>query len=126
MQQDTATRAAAGAGCSTAQRGFSLPAGATWDDVEGFYTGRLAALGWQEGVGGPGGDLAGQVVAQASQGDELFQTAIYSKGSQVLNVVRVASPVDPGVVELVLSLSAREQPRHRGGAGPAPAFSARA
>jgi hypothetical protein len=107
MQQDAAMREAAGVGGSTEQRGFSLPADATWDAVKGFYTEQLKAAGWAEGMGGPAGDMASQIMAQASQGNDLFQTTIYSKGNQVLNVVRVASPTDPSVVELVLSLSTR-------------------
>lgn len=107
MQQDAAIRESAGVGGSTEQRGYSLPAEATWDDVKGFYSEQLKASGWEEGMGGPGGDLAGQIMAQANQGNDLFQTAMYSKGKQVLSVIRVASPVDPAVVELVLSLSTR-------------------
>jgi hypothetical protein len=107
MQQDAAVREAAGTGGSTEQRGFSLPAGATWDDVKGFYTTELKAAGWEEGMGGPGGDLAGQIMAQASQGNDLFQTTLFSRGDQVLSVIRVANPVDPSQVELVLSLSTR-------------------
>lgn len=107
MQQDAAAREAAGVGGSTEQRGFTLPADATWDAVKGFYTEQLKAAGWAEGMGGPGGDMAGQIMAQANQGNDLFQTAMYAKGQQVLSIIRVASPTDPTVVELILSLSTR-------------------
>lgn len=107
MQQDAAMREAAGLGGSTEQRGFSLTADAGWDAIKGFYSEQLKAKGWQEGMGGPGGGMVSQMLEQANQGNELFQTAMYSKDKQVLSVVRVASPTDPDVVELILSLSTR-------------------
>lgn len=107
MQQDAAMRESMGLGGSTEQRGFSLPADADWAAVKGFYTEQLKAAGWQEGMGGPGGNMASQMMEQANQGNDLFQTTMFSKGKQVLTVVRVASPTDPDTVELVLSLSTR-------------------
>jgi hypothetical protein len=107
MQQDAAMREAMGAGGSTEQKGFSLPAGTSWEAVKGFYGEQLKAEGWAEGVGGPGGNMASQMMEQANVGNELFQTALFSKDRQVLSVIRVASPTDPDTVELVLSLSTR-------------------
>ena len=107
MQQDAAMRESMGLGGSTEQRGFSVTADAGWDAIKGFYSDELKAQGWQEGMGGPGGGMASQILEQANQGNDLFQTAMYSKDKQVLSVIRVASPVDPNVVELILSLSTR-------------------
>jgi hypothetical protein len=107
MEQDAAMRESMGVGGSTEQKGFSLTADASWDAIKGFYTEELKAKGWQEGMGGPGGGMASQILEQANQGNDLFQTAMYSKDKQVLSVIRVASPVDPDVVELLLSLSTR-------------------
>ena len=107
MQQDAAMREAAGVGGSTEQRGFKLPDETGWDAVKSFYTEQLKSAGWEEGMGGPGGDMASQIMAQASQGNDLFQTAMFSKGKQVLSVIRVADPTNPASVELILSLSTR-------------------
>ncbi len=107
MQQDAAMREAMGVGGSTEQKGFTLTADASWDAIKSFYSEELKAKGWQEGAGGPGGAMASQMLEQVNQGNELFQTAMYSKGNQVLSVIRVANPVNPDQVELVLSLSTR-------------------
>ncbi|NJN18536.1 MAG: hypothetical protein HC822_20905 [Oscillochloris sp.] len=104
-QQDAAMREAMGLGGSTEQRGFSLPADADWAAVESFYNEQLKAAGWTEGMGGMGGAMASQMLEQANQGNELFQTAMYTKGKQVLSVIRLASPIDPNTAELILSLS---------------------
>jgi hypothetical protein len=107
MEQDAAMREAAGAGGSTEQKGFSLTGDASWAAIKSFYGDELKAKGWQEGVGGPGGSIASQMLETANEGNELFQTAMFSKDKQVLSVIRVASPTDPNVVELLLSLSTR-------------------
>jgi hypothetical protein len=107
MQQDAAMRDAAGVGGSTEQQGFTLPANASWEAVKGFYSEQLKAAGWAEGMGGPGGGMASQIIDQANTGNDMFQTAMFSKDKQVLSVIRVASPTDPKTVELVLSLSTR-------------------
>lgn len=107
MQQDAAMRQSAGVGGSTEQKGFTLPGDAGWDAVKAFYADELKAAGWAEGMGGPGGGIASQMIEQANQGNDLFQTAMFNKGNQVLSVIRVASPTDPSTVELILSLSTR-------------------
>jgi hypothetical protein len=104
-QQDAAMRQAAGVGGATEQKGFDLPADASWDQVKTFYTDKLKASGWAEGLGGPAGNMASQIMAQASQGNDLFQSNIYSKDKQTLTVIRVADPIDATKVQLVLSLS---------------------
>jgi hypothetical protein len=106
-QQDAAVRQAAGVGGSTEQKGFDLPTEATWDQVKTFYTDKLKAGGWAEGMGGPGGNIASQMMAQANQGNDLFQTTIFSKDKQTLTVIRVADPIDKSKVQLILSLSSQ-------------------
>jgi hypothetical protein len=104
-QQDAAVRQAAGVGGSTAQKGFDLPADAKWDQVKTFYTDKLKATGWAEGMGGPGGNIASQMMDQANQANTMVQTSIYSKDKQTLSVIRVADPTDATKVQLILSLS---------------------
>jgi hypothetical protein len=104
-QQDAAMRQAVGTGGSTEQKGFDLPAEATWDQVKSFYTDKLKASGWNEGMGGPAGSMASDIMNQANAGNELFQTALYSKDKQTLTVIRVADPTDTSKVQLILSLS---------------------
>jgi hypothetical protein len=106
-QQDAAMRQAVGVGGSTEQKGFDLPAEASWDQVKAFYTDKLKAGGWAEGMGGPGGDIASQAMAQANQANTMVQTNIYSKGKQTLSVIRLADPIDTAKVQLILSLSSQ-------------------
>ena len=107
MEQDKAMRDAVGAGGKTEQRGFKAPAGATWDKVKAFYADKLKADGWSEGAGGIAGSMVSDVMNQVNSSNEMFQTALFSKGNQTLTVVRVVNPVDTNDVELVLSLSSR-------------------
>ncbi len=104
-QQDAAMRQAAGVGGSTTQKGFNLPTDAKWDQVKVFYTDKLTASGWTVGMGGPGGNIASQVMDQANQANTLFQTAIFSKDKQTLTVMRVVDPTDAAKVQMILSLS---------------------
>jgi hypothetical protein len=106
-QQDAALREAMGAGGSTVQKGFDLPADAGWDQVKSFYVEQLKSGGWAEGMSGPAGNIASQVMEQANQGNELFQTALFSKDKQTLTLIRVADPIDPSKVQLILSLSSQ-------------------
>lgn len=104
-QQDAAIRQSAGVGGSTEQKGFSLPADATWDAVKSFYTEKLKASGWAEGMGGPGGSMASDIMSQVNDSNELFKTTMFSKAKQVLTVMRITDPTDPANVQLILSLS---------------------
>lgn len=107
MEQDKALRDAIGTGGKTEQRGFKLPADASWDKVKAFYTDKLKADGWSEGAGGIAGNIVSDVMNQVNSSNEMFQTALYSKGNQTLSIVRVVNPVDTADVELILSLSTR-------------------
>ena len=104
-QQDAAVRQAAGVGGSTTQKGFDLPADATWDQVKAFYTDKLKASGWTEGLGGPAGTVANQALSQVNQASSAFQTNMYSKDKQTLTVMRLTLPSDATKVQLILSLS---------------------
>ncbi|NTV63513.1 MAG: hypothetical protein HGA65_08260 [Oscillochloris sp.] len=104
-QQSTAMGQALGAGGSTEQKGFDLPAETTWDQVKTFYTDKLKASGWAEGMSGPGASIANQALSQVNQGNDLFQMTIFSKDKQTLTVMRVADPTDATKVQLILSLS---------------------
>lgn len=104
-QQSTAMGQALGTGGTTEQKGFDLPAEATWDQVKAFYTDKLKASGWAEGMSGPGASIANQAMSQATQGNDLFQMTIFSKDKQTLTVMRVADPTDATKVQLILSLS---------------------
>lgn len=107
MEQDKALRDAVGTGGKTEQRGFKVSADASWDKVKTFYTDKLKADGWAEGAGGIAGNIVSNVMDQVNSSNDMFQTAIFSKGNQTLTVVRVVNPVDTSDVELILSLSSR-------------------
>ncbi len=109
MKQDAAVRQAMGVGGKIEQRGFKLPADATWEQVKSFYDKELKAGGWESGLGGAAGDFVdiNAVMGAANQGNDLFQTAIWSKGKQTLTVAMIADPTDRKRQELVLSLSSR-------------------
>ncbi|HEX7502694.1 MAG TPA: hypothetical protein VF451_04680 [Acidobacteriota bacterium] len=107
MKQDAGLRQAMGAGGKIEQRGFTLPAGATWDQVKGFYDKELKAGGWQSGLGGAAGSFVdiNAVMGAANQGNDLFQTAMWSKGKQTLTVAVITGPIDKKERQLILSLS---------------------
>ena len=109
MKQDTAIRQAMGAGGNTEQMGFKLPAGTTWEQVKNFYDKELKAFGWESGLGSVAGGFVdiNAVMGAANQGNDLFQTAIWSKGKQTLTLAMVTSPTDKKQRELILSLSTR-------------------
>lgn len=107
MEQDAAMRKAMGAGGKTEQLGFRLPGDATWDKVKAFYDQELKANGWESGLGGMAGGFIdiNAVMGAANQGNELFQTSMWSRNKQTLTVVMAAGP--SGQRELILSLSSR-------------------
>jgi hypothetical protein len=109
MKQDAGLRQAMGAGGKIEQRGFTLPADATWDQVKGFYDKELKAGGWQSGLGGAAGSIIdiNAVMGAANQGNDLFQTAIWSKGKQTLTAAMIASPTGKKERQLILSLSSQ-------------------
>ncbi len=103
--QDAEIRAAAGVGGGMEQQAFSLPADASWDAVSKFYTDELTADGWESGLGGPGGDIANDIMNQANAGNDLFQTTIFSKGKQSLTIIRSADPINADSLYLIFSLA---------------------
>jgi len=109
MKQDEAVRQAMGTGGKIEQRGFKLPGDATWEQVKNFYDKELKAGGWESGLGGVAGGFVdiNAVMGAAIQGNDLFQTAIWSKGKQTLTVAMITSPTDRKQRELLLSLSTR-------------------
>lgn len=100
-QTDAAMRGQLGVGGKTEQQGYRLPAEATWEQVQGFYTEQLSAAGW-----GTNSMVSG-IMAQANQGNELFQTANWQKDGQNVTVVMLTSPTDAGEKELIISLSSQ-------------------
>ncbi len=107
MEQDKAVRDAVGVGGKTEQRGFKLPPDATWEQVKAFYTEKLKADGWSEGMGGIGGNLVSNVMSEVNKSNDMVQTALFSKGNQTLTVLRAVNPTNASEVELILSLSTR-------------------
>ena len=107
MEQDAQIRNAAGSGGKTEQKGFKFPGDASWDKVKTFYTDKLKATGWSEGIGGPGGAIANNVLNQVNAQNSAFQNTIYSKGNQTLAVFRMADPTDKSSVVVIASLSTR-------------------
>jgi hypothetical protein len=107
MQQDAAMRQAIGVGGQTEQRGFTLPSETTWDQVKAFYEKELTAGGWSSGLGGIANSVVdvNAMMEAANQGNELFKTALWSKGKQTLTVVMVTDPTDETQKQLILSLS---------------------
>jgi hypothetical protein len=104
-EQDAALRGNLGVGGSVEQKGFRLPAGTTWEQVKAYFDGELDSAGWESGLGGPGGDLANDILDSANTGNDLFQTTFYSKGKQNLTVMRVADATNPDQPYLILSLA---------------------
>jgi hypothetical protein len=108
-QQDAAMRQALGVGGQTVQRGFSLPADATWDSVSDFYEKELKASGWTSGLGGLAGGFANlnAVMNTANQASDMMKTMIFTKGKQNLTVLMMTDPIKRTDKTLILSLSTR-------------------
>lgn len=111
-QNDQLKQAMGGAGTKIDQKGFKLPAAATWADVSKFYEDKLKGMGFAAGLGGTGGiagglvgNLTDKVMQQVNQGNDLFQTAMYSKDKQVFTVIMLTDPTDKTKKELVTSLN---------------------
>ncbi len=103
--QDAQIRDSMGVGGGIEQQAFSLPADASWDAVSKFYTDELTGDGWKSGMGGPGGDIASDIMNQVNADNDLFQTTIFSKGKQTLTVMRMADPVNAESLYLIFSLA---------------------
>lgn len=107
MASDASVRQAAGTGGKTEQIGFKFPGDASWDKVKSFYTDKLKASGWSEGIGGPAGGIANQILNQVNTQNDAFQNALFSRGNQTLAVFRMADPTDKSQVVVIASLTTR-------------------
>lgn len=107
MEQDAALRQALNTGGKIEQKGFQLPAEASWDQVKGFYDKELPSKGWASGLGGIAGSFidVNQVLETANQSNDLFKTAIFSKDKQTLTVMVVIDASDQSKKQLLFSLS---------------------
>lgn len=107
-QQDAALRQALGGlKGKVEQKGFQLPADTTWEQVKSFYEKELKGSGWSSGLGGVANSLVdvNAVMESANQGNDLFQTALWSKNKQNLTIVMMTDPTDQTKKHLILSLS---------------------
>ena len=102
---------AAAMGQKIEQKAFSLPKDATWDKLIAFYNEQLKAKGWKEGAaaGGLGSSMANDLVknalSQANAGNDLFKTAIFTRGKQTLTVMRLAGATAKNEVQVLFSLN---------------------
>jgi hypothetical protein len=100
-QADAALRGQIGVGGAIEQKGYSLPDDATWDQVKSFYDQKLQAGGWTTN------SMVSGIMDQVNQGNELFRTANWQRGSQNVSVVMLTSPTDAAQKELIISLSSQ-------------------
>jgi hypothetical protein len=107
MEMDTQLRQAIGTGGKTEQKGFKLPSDASWDKVKSFYADKLKAGGWTEGMGGSAGNMVANIMNTVNAANEVFQSGIFTKGSQTLSIFRMADPIDKTQVVMIASLSSR-------------------
>ncbi|NJM06759.1 hypothetical protein HC891_12090 [Candidatus Gracilibacteria bacterium] len=98
---DAAMREAMGVGGSTEQKGYRLPADATWDQVKAYYDEQLKGQGWQTN------STISAVMEQANAGNDVFRTANWQKGGQNVTVVMLTLPTDATQKELIVSLSSQ-------------------
>ena len=106
MMQDAQIRDSVNVGGQIEQKAYRLPAGTSWSDVESFYNNQLGDEGWENGLGGIAGNIAGDVMSTVNEGNDMMQTGIWSKGKQTLTLVRVAESVDEnGTFLLIMSLA---------------------
>jgi hypothetical protein len=110
MEQDAAIREAMGAlggSGKIEQKGFQLPAEATWEQVKSLYSKDLEAAGWASGMGGLANSFidVNAVMEAANQDNELFQTALWSKDKQTLTIIMMTDPTDQTKKQLIFSLS---------------------
>ncbi len=77
LAQNVAT--AAGMGQKLDQKMYKLPKDAKWDDVKGFYSGKLTGAGWQ-------------AINVPSVPNPTFQMSIFKRGTQSLTVAQLNDP----------------------------------
>lgn len=100
MQTNAALTQAMGTGGKLEQKGFSLPDGTTWDQVQKFYDDMLKGAGWSTN------SAAASVLAAVNQQNDAFQMANYLRGNQNLSVIRMTDPISKSAW-LFLSLNTR-------------------
>lgn len=106
MVQDAQIRSSAGVGGQIEQKAYRLPAGTSWEQVQSFYNDKLGADGWENGLGGIAGNIAGDAMSSVNQGNDMFQTGAWSRNKQTLSLIRVAETVESeGSFLLILSLA---------------------
>jgi hypothetical protein len=108
--QDQAMRKSMGVGGKTEQKGYKLPADATWDAVKSFYEKELKSAGWDSGLGGVAGQFAdvNAMMNAGNQGNDMVPHSIlFSKSTQTLTVIMQTLPLGDKEKHLILSLSTR-------------------
>lgn len=104
-QVDAAMRTAVGVGGKTEQKGYRLPKETTWEDLKGFYEGKLSASGWKSGAGGKAGNVAADVMNVVNQNNPVMQTAIWARGKQTVTIMLMTNPITRTEKDLIISLS---------------------
>jgi hypothetical protein len=105
MAQDASLRQGMGVGGSIEQKAYRLPADASWEAVQSFYKGELEGDGWKSGAGGIAGDIVNQALDATNAGNDMFQTAMWSKGKQVFTIFRLKDAPDAAQAYLIVSLN---------------------
>ncbi len=100
MQTNASLTQAMGTGGKLEQKGFQLPDGTTWDQVQKFYDDKLKAAGWNTN------STAANILAAVNQQNDAFQTTTYLRGNQNLSIIRMVEPISKQVW-LFLSLNTR-------------------
>ncbi len=70
---------AAGMGQKLDQKMYTLPKDSKWDDIKGFYSGKLTGAGWQ-------------AISVPSIPNPTFQMTIFKRGTQSLTVAELNDP----------------------------------
>lgn len=99
MEQNQALTGQLGVNAKIEQKAFTLPAGATWNDVKKFYDEQLNSSGWSSN------SMVGNIMAQANAGNNQFQIANWQKGKQNLSVIMIADPTGDNTKMLITSLA---------------------
>jgi hypothetical protein len=105
MEQDASLRQNIGVGGKIEQKVYRLPAEGTWEAVQGFYDKELTGAGWKSGMGGIGGDIAGQALESLNAANDMLKTAMWSQGKQVLTIIRLLETPGASQAYLIISLN---------------------
>lgn len=104
-EQDAALRSSLGVSGSLEQVAYKLPAETSWDQIKSFYGDELEGDGWESGIGGPGGNLANDLMESVNSSNELLQTGSWSKGDQIITLIRNVNPTAMNEIYLIISLN---------------------